>query len=194
MRDKFFLLAFATLAGCASVPHTPTIYYTYDVYQYTLSTPDFIKLQKKLKSANKNPDLRVIPYAAYWNLVEQLEVESFFSVYKYSSISCKIAANGDLSMKKSKQPCTYSYLDKNQSMSLSADNYKKDRVSHSIYLPSASTSPYHISYNSNQDYLILLYTSGTDNLLFIIYQNMLNIPWDQYKNSPQKNNHSSLKL
>jgi hypothetical protein len=184
---KYFLLLMPamTLFGCATKIPPPTVY-TYDVYQYKLESQDFARLQKEIKSTNKNPDLFVVNYENYWKLVEKLEQESFFATYKYSSINCKISESGSLSIQH--KACTYDYSDKNLMLNLTANNYKDNHISYNLMIQPTHErmSTYNTRYNSSKEYFFFTYKTSVENLFFIIYKNELNIPWDYYKNAPQQ--------
>lgn len=185
---RIFLPLFMSiiLTSCATRIPPPTTY-TYDVYQYKLESNDYLQLQKKIKADNKNPNLEIMKYDNYWKLIGSLEQESYFSVYKYSSISCKINKNNTLTTTKAMTACNYNYSDNSLQLNLTATSFSKNQIYYNLKIAptNESMTQYKTNYDSSKEYFFFLYKNNVENLLFIIYKNELNIPWSTYKNTPQ---------
>lgn len=186
---KLIILLPTIIIGCSSqVP--PITNYSYDVYQYRLDNKDFAKLQTQLKSDKQNPDLIILNDETYWKLISKLDEESFFSVYKYSNISCKIVESSILLAQDSNDdiPCSYSYTNTQHSLNLQliANKYKNNRISYTLSIQNESESKYQKDYDSSKEHFLFMYKTVTENLFFLIYRNELSIPWNTYKNSPQQ--------
>ena len=189
-QNALLLVTFSiTMIGCASNV-TPPTKYSYNVYQYKLNKQDFAKVQKTINGGTKNPALKTLTYDNYWAAVDTLEQESFFSVYTYSNITCKIQQTGALTFNEFDGTCSYSYADKNIHLSLTANQYKKDDIYYTLNLQNSneSTATYSTKYNSNKEYFLFTYQESADNLFFIIDKNTLNIPWNTYSKTPQQYN------
>lgn len=189
MRLEYFLILFIPtgLIGCASKIVPPTTY-SFDVYQYKLNNNEFNKLKKEIRITTANPAIVVLNNENFWNTVEHLEQESFFSLYKYSNLECKIVDKESLSASNTKDQCVYSYTNPKLSIDLVANSYINNQISYTLNIANTSESKvtYKVNYNADTNYFLFTYKHDIDNLLFIIYKNELNIPWDSYKNSPQQ--------
>lgn len=181
------------ISACSSNPITQEKKYSWDAYQYNLSESQVESINQNLpdtplKEQSTKPTTYLITNKDYWEFLDKISNNNFFSSYQYDFTQCDRESSGILIKKESEeiQECSTIYYQGKEPLKITATQLQNQTISLTL---SESGNTQQLNYDTSKYFLFIYQKLLAGNRLLIIAPNQLGRGWNYYQNTPQATKH-----
>lgn len=170
--------------------------YALDIYGYQLNESEFKQFKQNMftqhsYTLHNEVQINILNKDAYWKMLKTVESNLFYSTYRYEYLSCNRNESSQIFINSlTKHNCSYIFNESGNNLNLQLLNFTTKDIQFNLNvqrdgLPGESQT---FSYMNAKQFMLFYLPESTNIRLFIINQNLINLPWTFFNKSPQADN------